>query len=128
MPTENLGFGSNTGGASGSALSVPQKWLDETDTIRVWTNYIPRAVKKYFAVRKLGKAGCTSQTCTHFSHDPSAFIYLLTPIQPVVLIKNTVSQETRELLFYDTRDNELILIVEEDLKGRFWDKIFVPEQ
>jgi len=104
-----------------------QKWLDERDNIRVWTNYIPPTMKKYFSVRRLKKVGCESETCRHFSHDPSAPIYLLTPIQPVVSISNRITEETREIVFYSVKNTEPILIVEEDLKGRFWDKLFVPE-
>ena len=129
MTTEQTLKGlSASGGASGVvAQSVPQKWMDETDTIRVWTNKLPRGVRKYFAVRKLKNVGCSSETCQHFSHDPSAPIYLLTPIQPVVAISNRVTEETKEIVFYSVKNSESILIVEEDLKGRFWDKLFVPE-
>jgi len=104
-----------------------QQFLDETDTIRVWTNYLPKSVKKYFSVLELGKIGCTNETCNHFSHDPSAPIYLLTPIQPVVKISNSVTEKTKESVFYSVVDNERVLLIEEDLEGRFWDKVFVPE-
>jgi len=84
-------------------------------------------LRKYFVVRKLRKVGCSSETCQHFSHDPSAFLYELVPIQPVVATYNRITQETREILFYSVKNSEPILIVEEDLKGRFWDKLFVPK-
>ena len=102
-----------------------QKWLDERDNIRVWTNYLPPTVRKYFAVRKLGKTGCTSQTCTHFSHDPAAPIFELSPIWPVVAYSNRLSEQTKETLFYSVKEGEYILALEENLEGRFWDKIFV---
>ena len=111
-----------------SKMSMTQKWLNEMDTIRVWTNYLPRAVRKHFAVRALRKVGCTNETCTHFSHDPSAPIYELSPIQPVVVVYNQITQETRQILFYSTKKSEPVLIMEEDLKGRWWDKLFCPTE
>ena len=125
VPAQNLN--SEIGGASGSAQGAPQKWLDETDTIRVWTNYLPKSVKKYFAVRKLKNIGCTSDTCTHFSHDPSAPVYILTPIQPMVVVYNRISEKTREIVFYSVKQSDPVLTIEEDLEGRFWDKLFVPQ-
>jgi len=104
-----------------------QKFLDEQSSFRVWTNYIPPETKKYFSVRKLRKVGCENQSCTHFSHDPSAPIYELTPIWPVVAISNRVTEETKEIVFYSTVNNQIVLVIEEDMKGRFWDKIFIPE-
>jgi len=106
---------------------MEQKFLDERDSFRIWTNYIPKSIKKYFVVRALRKVGCSSEICQHFSHDPSAPIFELSPIWPVVMVSNNISQETRERLFYSVRTNEVILILEEDLGGRFWDKLFVPE-
>jgi hypothetical protein len=104
-----------------------QKFMDEQSSLRVWTNYIPKSVSKYFIVRRLRKVGCTSETCNHFSHDPNAPIYELTPIWPVVSISSHVSEKTKETVFYSTKTNEVILILEEDLEGRFWDRVFVPE-
>ena len=105
---------------------MTQKFLDERNSFRVWTNYIPSTVRKFFVVKKLRKIGCTSETCTHFSHDPSAPVFELTPIQPVVAVPNTVSEKTRETRFYSVISNEPVLIVEEDLDGRWWDKVFCP--
>ena len=105
-----------------------QKFLDERSSIRVWTNYIPKGVSKYFVVRKLKKIGCENETCTHFSHDPSAPVYLLSPIWPVVAQSLTLTNETRELRFYDARDNEIVLVIEQDLTGRWWDKVFCPTE
>jgi len=101
------------------------KFLDERSSIRVWTNYLPREVKKYFAVRKLRKIGCTNETCTHFSHDPSAPLYELTPIWPVVAYSNRLSEQTKETLFFSPKEGEYILALEENLEGRFWDKVFI---
>jgi len=104
-----------------------QKFMDERSSFRVWTNYVPPETRKYFVVRKLRKVGCTSETCNHFSHDPNAPIYELSPIWPVVKISNYISEKTRESVFYSVKTNEVVLILEEDLEGRFWDKVFVPE-
>ena len=111
----------------GVSRMMTQKFLDERSSFRVWTNYIPKSVSKYFVVYKLRKIGCESETCQHFSHDPSAFIYELTPIWPVVAIYNRISEETREIVFYSTQSSEPILILEEDMKGRFWDRVFAGE-
>ena len=107
---------------------MTQKFLDERNSFRVWTNYIPSTVRKFFVVKKLRKIGCTSETCTHFSHDPSAPVFELTPIQPVVAVYNQTTQETREIVFYSVLDGEPVLIVEEDLEGRWWDKVFCPTE
>jgi len=104
---------------------MTQKFLDERSSFRVWTNYIPSTVRKFFVVKKLRKIGCTSQTCTHFSHDPSAFVFELTPIWPVVSVSNSVTEKTKESVFYSVVDNERVLLIEEDLEGRFWDKVFI---
>jgi len=99
--------------------------MDERDSIRVWTNYLPPSLSKYFFIRELGKTGCTSQTCTHFSHDPSASLYELSPIWPVVAYSNRLTDRTKETLFYSVKEGEYILALEENLEGRFWDKVFV---
>jgi len=104
-----------------------QEFMDELSSFRVWTNYLPKSVKKYFAVRKLKNVGCRSETCNHFSHDPSAPIYELSPIQPVVVIANRISEKIKETVFYSVKTNEIVLIIEQDVEGRFWDKVFVPE-
>ena len=104
-----------------------QKFMDERSSFRIWTNYLPSAIKKYFSVRELQKIGCQSESCTHFSHDPSAPVYLLSPIWPVVAVSNNITKETREIVFYSVLDGEPVLTIEEDLGGRFWDKVFVPE-
>ena len=109
-------------------MSGMQKFMDERDSFRVWTNYLPPSLSKYFFIRELRKIGCTSQTCTHFSHDPSAPVFELSPIWPVVSVSNRISEKTRETLFYDARDNELVLVIEEDLEGRWWDKVFCPTE
>ena len=107
-------------------MSMTQKWLNEMDTIRVWTNYLPRAVRKHFAVRELRKVGCENQSCTHFSHDPAAPIFELSPIWPVVVITNRISEKTKEILFYSVKSSEPVMVIEEDLEGRWWDKVFCP--
>jgi len=46
----------------------------------------------------------------------------------MVAIKNQISERTKEIVFYSVLDGEPVLTIEEDLEGRWWDKVFCPTE
>ena len=105
----NLGF-ANTGGASGSALSVPQDFVErvkqavqnmEAEGITLWRPGVSKELQELFDVVISGPSeGCTNEQCNHDSHDPASPYIKLIPKQGKLVFLGDVEYGEKRYYYY----------------------------